>query len=225
MKGGLLNKMRENVSFNTKWAFRKRGAVLPMSVPKEWDFVNLPHTWNALDGQDGGNDYYRGIGCYVKELRRDELPNGDRYYLEIGGANSSCDVYLNRKLLVHHDGGYSAFRVELTKELGDENIVAITVDNSPGSSVYPQMADFTFYGGLYRDVRIIAVGETHFDLDYYGSQGVWITPEERGRDYSINVHASIALGFPAEHKRMRETRTPTTLFASSPPEKNISCYT
>ena len=183
--------MRENFSFNTKWAFRKGVTVIPNEVPKDWDFVNLPHTWNAIDGQDGGNDYYRGIGCYMKELSRGELPCGERYYLEIGGANSSCDVYLNGKLLTHHDGGYSAFRVEITEDLGEENLFAVTVDNSPGSSVYPQVADFTFYGGLYRDVRIIAVSRTHFDLSYFGGQGFWVTPEESGNDYKLNVKASV----------------------------------
>ena len=138
------------------------------------DFVMVPF-WNAVDGQDGGGDYFRGSCLYKKTVKKSDLPVADEYYLEIRGANSSADAYVNGKLLAHHDGGYSTWRVNFTEVLEDENEIAIVVDNSPNETVYPQFADFTFYGGLYRDVNIIAVKKTHFDLDYFGGNGIAIT--------------------------------------------------
>ena len=102
--------MRNIVNINHKWAFRK-GAALPETFPAEWDIVNLPHSWNNIDGQDGGNDYWRGTGVYVQKLLRADLPEAEAYFLEINGANSSADVYLNGEKLAHHDGGYSTWRV------------------------------------------------------------------------------------------------------------------
>lgn len=181
--------MREIFDFNTKWAFTKDASGIPETMPEKWYWVNLPHTWNAIDGQDGGNDYYRGTGYYAKELQRSELPknedNKTLYYLELRGANSSADVYVNGKKLAHHDGGYSTWRVNITEALEDKNLFVIAVDNSANDTVYPQNADFTFYGGLYRGVSIIAVGASHFDLDYYGGPGIKVTPEICGADAKV----------------------------------------
>ncbi len=168
--------MRNIVNINENWVFVKDCNQAPSSLPQNGEGVNLPHTWNAKDGQDGGNDYFRGTCCYVKELKREELPAGDKIYLEITGANSSADVYMNGKRLAHHDGGYSTWRVELTTTLREENILSILVDNSENDTVYPQVADFTFYGGLYRNVNLIGVPSTHFDLDYYGAGALKVTP-------------------------------------------------
>ena len=177
--------MRTKFSINNDWKFSKNCSGhthLPDAVT-----VTLPHTWNATDGQDGGNDYFRGSCLYTKTLVRSELPANDRYYLEILGANSSADVYLNGVHKAHHDGGYSIWRVDITDELGEECEVAIVVDNAPNDRVYPQMADFTFYGGLYRGVNLIAVSDSHFDLDYYGAPGIKITPEINGADATVEV--------------------------------------
>ncbi|MGN1085253.1 MAG: glycoside hydrolase family 2 protein, partial [Lachnospiraceae bacterium] len=179
--------MREVIKFNRKWAFSKNAAAVPVSMPEKWDFVNLPHSWNAIDGQDGGNDYYRGLCYYVKELDKADLPEADFYYLEFCGANSSADVYVNGKKLAHHDGGYSTFRVNITDALQEKNLIAVGMDNSENDRVYPQMADFTFYGGLYRDVNLLAVSRSHFDLDYYGGPGIMITPRLEGADASVEV--------------------------------------
>ena len=179
--------MRKIYDFSTKWAFQKDESKIPDTIPQSWDFVNLPHTWNAIDGQDGGNDYFRGTCLYAKELSRHELPEAERYYLEILGANSSADVYLNGKHLSHHDGGYSRFRVDITDSLSEKNLFIIAVDNSPSDSVYPQFADFTFYGGLYRKVNIICTAESHFELVDYGTNGVKITPEVIGEDARVDI--------------------------------------
>lgn len=169
--------MREVYSFNTKWAFAKGEQAIPQSIPETWYFVNLPHTWNAIDGQDGGNDFYRGTCYYAKEIEKSELPENAQYYLELRGANSSADVYVNNKKLAHHDGGYSTWRVNITDAMEQKSLIVIAVENKGNDRVYPQNADFTFYGGLYRDVNIIAVSDSHFDLDYYGGPGISVTPE------------------------------------------------
>ncbi len=179
--------MRNIVNFNAKWAFTKQASEIPASLPNDWYWVNLPHSWNAIDGQDGGNDYYRGTCYYAKALDKMDLPEADCYYLEIRGANSSADVYLNGKKLAHHDGGYSTWRVNITDTLERENLFVIAVDNSANQTVYPQVADFTFYGGLYRDVNIICVNKSHFDLDYYGGPGLTVTPEITGSDAKVTA--------------------------------------
>ncbi len=184
--------MRNIVDLNFKWAFSKNADRIPNVMPKDWELVALPHSWNNIDGQDGGNDYYRGRCYYVKELQKADLPSADRYYLEINGANSSADVYVNGTRLAHHDGGYSTWRVDITDFLEDNNLIVIAVDNSENDSVYPQMADFTFYGGLYRDVNIIAVSDSHFDLEYYGGPGIAVTPKISGNAADVTVEAYLA---------------------------------
>ena len=179
--------MRNIVNFNRKWAFAKGVSEVPASIPAEWNWVNLPHTWNGIDGQDGGNDYYRGTCCYAKSFDKLDLPTAERYYLEINGANSSADAYLNGKLLAHHDGGYSTWRVDMTEALERENMLVILVDNAANETVYPQVADFTFYGGVYRDVNILCVSESHFDLEYHGGPGIKVTPVMDGKDANVEV--------------------------------------
>ena len=179
--------MRTIVNLNAKWAFTKQASEIPATMPADWNFVNLPHSWNAIDGQDGDNDYFRGKGYYAKAFNKMDLPQADRYYLELRGANSSADVYLNGKALAHHDGGYSTWRVDLTEAMDVANLLVVVVDNSANETVYPQMADFTFYGGLYRDVNLICVNESHFDLEYYGAPGLKITPQVQGKDAKVEV--------------------------------------
>ena len=179
--------MRNIVSINQGWFFSKEATAVPETLCTDWEAVNVPHCWNAVDGQDGGNDYWRGTAYYAKTIAKADLPAADRYYLEIQGANSSADVYLDGKQLAHHDGGYSTWRVDLTETLADESLLVIAVDNTANDRVYPQMADFTFYGGLYRNVNIIAVSESHFDLDYYGTPGIKVTPIMEEADAKTEV--------------------------------------
>ncbi|MBQ9132573.1 MAG: glycoside hydrolase family 2 protein [Clostridia bacterium] len=176
--------MRNILNLNADWSFVKNTTDINAGGG---EIVCLPHTWNATDGQDGGNDYFRGTCLYTKTLKKADLPVADCYYLELRGANSSADVYVNGEKLAHHDGGYSTWRVDLTGKLTDETAVAVLVDNSPNETVYPQMADFTFYGGLYRDVNLIAVNKAHFDLEYFGGNGLKITPTVEGKDAKVEV--------------------------------------
>lgn len=159
--------MRKEVLFHEDYTFMKEGVT---------EKVTLPHTWNAVDGQSA-SDYYRGNCTYIKKFVKPELGKDEELFLEINGANSSSKVILNGKELACHDGGYSTYRVKLTEDLLDENELQIEVDNSANDHVYPQKADFTFYGGLYRDVKLITVQKTHFDLEYFGGKGFYVTPE------------------------------------------------
>ena len=179
--------MRKICNLNDNWAFLKGVSEVPMDIPETVEAVTLPHTWNGADGQDGGNDYFRGCCCYVKKISKEDLPKAEKYYLEINGANSSADVYVNDKHLARHNGGYSTWRVNITEDLAETTFIAIVVDNAPTECVYPQTADFTFYGGLYRNVNLIAVDSTHFDLDYYGGTGLMVTPIVDGTNATVTV--------------------------------------
>ena len=155
----------------TEARFAKQGQPL--------EAVSLPHTWNALDGQDGGADYWRGIGIYEIDLPN---PTKDKkQYIEFQGANHVATVYCNGRELGTHKGGFSTFRFDLTPAMKAEgNVLTVVVSNAP-SDVYPQNADFTFYGGLYRDVNFIEVSEAHFELLLDGTSGVFVTPHNVGK--------------------------------------------
>ncbi len=178
--------MRNVINFNSSWKFSKR--ELSFKDVPTGDVVDLPHTWNGEDGQDGGGDYYRGKCYYAKEFDKSILPEEDLYFLEIKGANSKCEVMLNGKTIAEHDGGYSTFRTEL-RNLEEHNLLIISVDNSPSETSYPQFADFTFYGGLYRDVNIVCVPFSHFELEYWGGPGMRVTPKISGNCADVEIEA------------------------------------
>ncbi len=161
--------MRNIFSLNQNWKFsiQDKPAVT----------VDVPHTWNAIDGQDGGNDYYRGVGIYEKIFQKPTFDEKTQdVYLEFCGVNATATVTLGGQQVAYHDGGYSTFRVKVTPYLQDENMLQVAVDNTVNTRVYPQKADFTFYGGIYRDVNLLVVSKNHFELDYYGMPGMQITP-------------------------------------------------
>lgn len=151
----------KKICWNEGWQFCKNAGEEKAAAA--WERVDLPHTWNGTDGQDGGNDYYRGTCCYKKTLKKEEIED-EEVYLEFEGVNSSADLYVNGRLLAHHDGGYSTWRCNITQALEEENEIRVLVDNAPNDHVYPQMADFTFYGGIYRNVSLLFVGKVRFDL-------------------------------------------------------------
>ncbi len=181
--------MRNIKVINSGWLFSKTKNV-PTTLPTDWEPKNLPYTWNEKDGQDGGNDYYRGTCLFAKQIMAEDMPEGAVKYLQFDGVNSSATVYWNGKELTKHDGGYSTFRVKLP-EINEENLLVVAVDNSANDRVYPQQADFTFYGGIYRDVSLIGVAENHFDLDYYGSPAIMVTPEIKGADAIVEIKTFI----------------------------------
>ncbi|MCD7857187.1 MAG: glycoside hydrolase family 2 protein [Clostridiales bacterium] len=165
--------MRQSFNFNEGWLFTKPGCA-----PER---VDLPHTWNAADGQDGGNDYFRGTCVYENEFAR---PDGQRVYLEFPAAAMIADVYVNGERLCHHEGGYSAFWVEVTPVLRQRNTVRVEVNNGENNFCYPQKADFTFYGGLYRGVRLLSLPENHLGQ-------IHVTPVVKGSSAEVTVEAEV----------------------------------
>ena len=180
--------MRKVINIDKDWKFSKEASSVPSTFPSDWESIDLPYTFNGDDGQDGGNDYYRGKGYFAKSLAKSDMPDGEEVYLQLDGVNSTGTVYFNGKEICVHNGGYSTFRVKLD-DIKDENLLVVVADNSPNDYVYPQVADFTFYGGIYRGVSLIGVGKNHFDLDFYGAPGIAVTPEISGDDAKITVDA------------------------------------
>ena len=171
--------MRNEQLINENWLFRYHDG-------SETN-VNIPHTWNNHDGQDGGDDYYRGTCVYEKKFASPKVGEDQRLYIEFNGVNASARVLLNGVEIMTHDGGYSTFRKDITDNLQPENHLVVEVDNSVNDRVYPQKADFTFYGGIYRDVKLITVNKYHFDLDHFGGRGLAVCPEVGGEDAAVWV--------------------------------------
>ena len=176
--------MRTMINLNEGWKFVQQDIGLPELYPVDWQDVNLPHTWNAVDGHDGNGSYYRGSCWYAREFATPRQPlAGGRVYVEILAAGQQATVYVNGREAAYHEGGYSAFRADITEfceEDGVENLLVVNCSNEHKDSVYPQSADFTFYGGLYRGVNLISVPASHFDLSYYGGPGFTVTPAPCG---------------------------------------------
>ena len=171
--------MRNVININRGWRFIREDAGLPTTLPTDWQMVDLPHTWNAIDGHDGNGSYYRGRCWYARSFETPKQPlSGGRVFVEVLAAGQQAAVYVNGEQVIYHEGGYSTFRADITDlcRADGENLLVIACDNSEKSSVYPQMADFTFYGGLYRGVNLISVPDAHFDLEYFGGPGLQITP-------------------------------------------------
>ncbi len=183
--------MRIIKNINENWLFTMNAVSNTATLPADAEALSLPHTWNGTDGQDGGNDYKRQKCYYFKEIARADL-EGEENYLEFDAVNSSAEVFWNGESLVVHHGGYSRFRVKIPADkIQDTNILAVSADNTPNEEVYPQVADFTFYGGIYRSVKIISVPSAHFDLDYLGAPGIMVTPEIKGNNADVAVEAFV----------------------------------
>ena len=221
--------MRKTRNLNDRWRFTG-----PDRTVSE---VNLPHTWNSVDGQNGGNDYWRGSCTYERELDMPEFQKGEeRVYLEFCGVNASARVSLNGREMCTHNGGYSTFRVDITDFLGTQEtgqevgdglkpggeqseskagnlLLSVQADNSVNDRVYPQKADFTFYGGIYRNVNLIVVNRLHFDMEYYGGNGIWVTPEVKGKDGCVRVQTFTNCG-PA-YSRTNASGTKKTVGAAN----------
>ena len=205
--------MRKIKEWNQDWKFSK-------SAETEGEKVAVPHTWNALDGQDGGDDYYRGQGYYTKEFPRPQTEEGEQVYLECAGVANSALVSLNGKELCTHDGGFSTFRVNLTPELKETNRLTVIADNSVNDRVYPQKADFTFYGGIYRDVRLAVVPRIHFSMDYYGGNGLKISPAVK--DGQAEVTVETWLSGPAASPWQENAEVRITLEGDHAPESIVA---
>jgi beta-galactosidase len=169
------------------WKFHRGAAPGAEAVgfdDQAWPAIALPHTWNAQDGQDGGGNYFRGDGWYRRRFPTEAAWRGRRVFLQFDGANRTAEVFLNGRRLGLHRGGFARFRFDITDALkaSGENLLAVRVNNDPHDNMIPVSGDFTFCGGLYRAVSIVATDPVHVDLLDYASPGVYVrqarvTPE------------------------------------------------
>lgn len=173
----------KKILFNEGWQFTFPG--------KEPQKVDLPHTWNGLDGQDGGADYKRCACTYRKKFKTPSLAEGESCYILFNGVNSEATVSLNGEEICRHEGGYSAFGADITALLKNENELTVTADNTPNDRVYPQFADFTFYGGIYRDVFLCIVPENGFVFGECFSHPLKISTGVDGKNGIINVNCAV----------------------------------
>jgi beta-galactosidase len=187
---------RVEYSINESWKFIQKDSESFSNNQLDelgWKNVNLPHSWNDKDVLDDQPGYFRGACWYRKSLFINNEYNDKQLYLHFEGANQEAYVYVNGKLAGQHVGGYTAFTIDITPfiKIGAENTLAIKVDNKYNAAIPPLSADFSFYGGIYRDVSLIATPKTHFDLANHGSMGIFIqTPQVSAAQGTVVVKSS-----------------------------------
>src|ERR1017187_8244070 len=170
---------RVDVILDPGWRFIRQdvaGAQNSNFDDSAWSVINLPHTWNNLDGQDGVKNYYRGAGWYRRHYTVDKNFTGRHFFLKFDGASSVADVYVNGSFVGEHQGGFSAFVYDVTPYLnvGADNLIAVKVNNAVNTNIPPLSADFTFFGGLYRDVHLLATDPVQISPLDYGSPGIYL---------------------------------------------------
>ncbi len=170
---------RTDLILDSGWRFIRQdvaGAQNPGFDDSSWTNLNLPHTWNNLDGQDGGNNYYRGIGWYRIHCPVDGSNTNRNFFLKFDGAFSVTDVYVNGNFVSEHQGGFAAFVFDVTTYLnvGADNVIAVKVNNAFNTNIPPLNADFTFFGGLYRDVHLLVTDPVQISPLDYGSPGIYL---------------------------------------------------
>ncbi|HKX84846.1 MAG TPA: beta galactosidase jelly roll domain-containing protein, partial [Pyrinomonadaceae bacterium] len=176
----VFGQVRTRTSLNDGWRFLKADAENAAGAEfndKAWPAITVPHTWNVADPFDDEPGYRRGPAWYRRQLRVAKAHAGKRLFLYFEGANQVADVYVNGSQVGSHVGGYSAFAFDITPFVkpGDRNVIAVRVDNTFNEDIPPLTADFNFYGGIYRDVWLIASGDVHFDVTDHAASGVTIT--------------------------------------------------
>jgi beta-galactosidase len=187
---------RTKSSLNLGWKFQKADVENANQAgfdDSKWIRVNIPHTWNVEDPWDDEPGYYRGPGWYRRELILDRTLTGKKLFLYFEGANQVTDVYVNGQKIGSHIGGYSAFSFDITQATKPgRNLIAVRVDNSFNENIPPLTADFNFYGGIYRDVWLIATDKTHLSITDSASSGVRITtPEAQRRDGTVTIEGTV----------------------------------
>ena len=183
-------------TINDNWRFSGsgNGSEAADLDDKDWELINIPHTWNAQDAFDDKPGYRRGVSWYRRNLRLDPGLKDKQIFLYFEGANQIAEVYVNGSFAGRHIGGYSAFSFDVTKFLKSDgsNLIAVKVDNSFNPNVPPLTADFNFYGGIYRDVWLIAADEVHLKVTDLASSGVQITtPQVSETRATVNVSGTV----------------------------------
>ena len=180
-------------TINDGWKFTKGSpfeAQLTGCDDSSWETVNIPHTWNDKDADDETPGFYRGPVWYRKQLFIDKSQEGRRAVIYFEGANQEVRFYLNGQFVGEHKGGYTRFCFDITPHLryGQENLFAIYVNNVYNPNIPPLSADFTFFGGIYRDVYLQFMNPVHIAANDYASSGVYIrTPEVNNSAASVEI--------------------------------------
>ena len=182
---------RIKYSLNDGWSFTLSDSSYNLS-----ETICIPHTWNSIDASDGDLEYIRGTGIYQKEFILDKKLDGKRIFIHFEGINQVSDLLINSEYLEQHRGGYTAFTLEMTDFVtyGKKrpNLLEVRVNNEFNHNIPPLSADFTFYGGIYRDVWLVATDPVHLTLSDHGSEGVYIrTPEVSTMQAAVEVECSI----------------------------------
>src|ERR1017187_7755594 len=171
---------RVDVILDSGWRFIRQDVADAQNSnfdDSAWSVINLPHTWNNLDGQDGGKNYYRGIGWYRRHYTVDGSYTNRHFFIKFDGAFYVADVYVNGTLLGEHQGGFAAFVFDVTPyiNVGADNVIAVKVSNAANANIPPLAADFTFWGGIYRDVHLLVTDPVQISPLDFGSPGVYLT--------------------------------------------------
>ena len=163
-----LSAQRVQYTINSGWRYHADGLNLaekPANSDERWERVNIPHTWNASDPFDDAPSYRRGVSWYRNRLPLDDALKGKSIFLHFEGVNQVADVFVNNAFVGRHEGGYTAFTFDVTKYVkfgAAENVVAVQVDNSHNPFIAPLSVGFALYGGIYRDVWLVATDPVHF---------------------------------------------------------------
>jgi beta-galactosidase len=220
----------QTVNMNKGWEFTKNGST---------QTINLPHTWNKEDVLDDEPGYYRGVAWYKKRFRIGNEYNGKEISFYFEGVNQEADIFINGKKAGHHTGGYTGFSIPITSlvKLNANNEILVKVDNSYNKNIPPLTADFSFFGGMYRDVFLIATNKIHISKDDFGSNGVYITTPfvsaEKAEatiktlvaNNTKNTARVVLVSTLADHrgKKLAESRSALTLTANS--SENVGLQT
>lgn len=185
-----LSAQRQDILLNDNWRFRFSHQVQKGTEVR----VDLPHTWNAQDALSGKMDYKRGIGNYEKKIFVRPEWKGKRLFIRFEGVNSIADVFVNRRHIGEHRGGYGAFIFEITDKVvyGKENSILVRVNNGEQLDIMPLVGDFNFYGGIYRDVHLLITDETCISPLDYASPGVRLVQDSVSHEYA-KVRALVEL--------------------------------
>lgn len=203
---------RINTTINTGWLFHKGDVDISTEkfASDRWNYVNIPHTWNNEDAFDEEDGFYQGPAWYAKVINIPSKWETSQVYLHFGGANQETDLYLNGKKIGNHIGGYTAFRFNISPylEFGKDNLLTIRVTNALNDDIPPLRMDYTFYGGIYRDVNLIVTDEIHFDMDNNASDGVFTKLDEISKN---NAKISVTGNLINDSKQKQKLRLETQI--------------
>lgn len=184
----ILSQSKKVSTINNNWKFHKGDfeankseAIKNITLSEDitWENISIPHTWNNVGATDDTPGYFRGIGWYKKNIHIDtkQMEDNSKTLIYFEGVNQVTDLYVNCKWVGQHKGGYTRFHFDITQFLnyGKKNILVVKVNNSHSVSIPPLSADFTFFGGIYRDVFLIQHNAIHFSKDDYSSSGIYIS--------------------------------------------------